>query len=114
MSTEKQILKTLDSFCRLWYTYFVKKLIPIICIIVASISLATAVVGLILICAAISAEKLAVIAMPLVITGLVLSAMSVGVDGMFFKDKLCRIALFINLAALILSVASVAVWVSSI
>ena len=87
-----------------------KRIIPIICLICACICIAVSILGLTMISVATTVSQLAIVAIPCAIVGAVASLLSLGIDALFFKDKLCRIALFISIGALLLSAIAIIIW----
>lgn len=87
-----------------------KKLIPILSIIIAAAALVIAGIGLVVVSVAVSAKSLGLIAVPFILVGAVVSAFSAAITAMFRRDILCRIAFFIDLGAFVLSVVSVILW----
>ncbi len=88
------------------------KIIPIICLIVASLGAVIATVGIITIAVATRVSGVGVVAVPAAIIGAVLSGLSACVTAMFFRDRLCKIAFFINIAALVISAVSIIIWLT--
>lgn len=72
------------------------------------------VAGLILVCAAAAAPKIGFIAVPVALVGAFSTAVNVAFAFLFKKDVLCRIALWIDLAAGVLSVVSVIFWLAAL
>lgn len=87
-----------------------KRIIPIICLICACLCTALSILGLVMVCVATAVSQLAIVAIPCAIVGAVVSILSIGIDALFFKDKLCRAALFINISAFVISVVSIIIW----
>ena len=72
--------------------------------------MATADVGLVTIVLSMRVSALKLIAIPVAIIGTVISTLSVAVTALFLRDKLCKIAFFINLASLLVSIVSIIIW----
>lgn len=90
------------------------KIIPIISIIVAGLGIVIAAIGIITVCIATQTPGVALVAVPVAITGMVLSAVSTAFTLLFFRDKLCKIAFFINAAALTVSIVSIVIWLAAL
>lgn len=86
------------------------KLIPIISICVAVINSIVSAIGLVTVSVATSVSQLALVAIPTAIIGAFLATVSCGVNAMFFKNKLCRIALFINIGAAVAAYTAIIIW----
>ena len=87
------------------------KIIPIICIIVAALGAVIATMGIVTVCLALKVPGVAIVAVPAAIAGGMLSGISTAVTALFFRDKLCKIAFFINATALVISIVSVTIWI---
>ena len=87
-----------------------KKIIPILSLIISAVALVISVIGLIAISVAAGAKGLGVLAVPAILVGAVVSALSAAMTFMFRRDVLCRIAFFINVGAFVLSGISVIIW----
>ena len=87
------------------------KIIPIICIIVAALGAVIATMGIITVCIALQVPSVALVAVPAAIAGGLLSGASTAITAILFRDKLCKIAFFINAVALIVSIVSVTIWI---
>ncbi len=59
---------------------------------------------------ALDVSQVWLVAAPAAVVALVVSLVSVGFDAFFWKSKLCRAALFVNVAAFALSGASTVMW----
>ncbi len=90
-----------------------KKIIPVLSLIISVAALSIAVIGLVTICVSVSARGLDVLAVPVILVGAVISSLSSVTCFMFRRDMLCRIAFFIGLGAFIVSAVSVIVWLSA-
>lgn len=90
------------------------KIIPIISIIVSALCISAAATALALICVAVRVPQFKLVAVPTAIVGAVGSLLSVGFNVLFRKSRLCRIALYICLAATALSVSSIVVWLCAL
>lgn len=101
---------TLDIGGILWYTTVMKKIIPFLSLIIAAIVLVISGMGLVAVCIAVNTRAVALLAIPTVITGTVLAALCTPLSYMFRRDILCRIAFFIDLAALVIGAAGIVVW----
>lgn len=88
----------------------VNKIIPVICIIAAALCVVLSSAALILMCATLKATSIAVVSSPFAIFSLCFSALSVTFCFMFKKDRLCRVALIVNIISLALSAAAVIIW----
>lgn len=91
-----------------------KKIIPVISLCVAILTAAVSIIGVITISVAVSVKAIALIAIPVVIVGLVMSLLSVPINFIFKKDRLCFIAMTINSASLVLSIAATVVWLAAV
>lgn len=91
-----------------------KRLIPILSIIVAAAALVTAMIGLITVCISVTVAALGLFAVPVALVGAWVSAVSTVITAFFRRDKLCRIAFFIDLGALLISVVSITVWLTAL
>ena len=90
------------------------KIIPIICIIVAALGAVVVTMCIITVCIALQVPAVGIVAVPTAIAGGVLSALSTAVTALFFRDKLCRIAFFINATALVVSIISIVIWLAAL
>ena len=90
------------------------KIIPIISIIVSALCISAAALALVLVCVAVNVPQFKLISVPTAIVSDVASILSVGFNLLFRKSKLCRIALYICLVAVALSVASIVVWLCAL
>ena len=88
------------------------KIIPILCISVACMTAVLAVMALIAVCASITTNFAVLVSVPAAIISFVLSTVNTAFAFLFKKDILCRIAFFIDLAAFVLSVVSVIIWLA--
>lgn len=87
-----------------------KKIIPIITICVAVMTALISVIGLITVCLATAVDQVGIFAVPVAIIGAVAAALSAPISYVFRKDRLCKCAFFIHIAALVLSAVSIIVW----
>lgn len=90
------------------------KIIPILSLIFSALCALAAVLGIILCCVAVSVPQFKLVAVPTAIVGAVCSALGTGLNILFRKSKLCRIALYIDACALALSAAAIIVWLCAI
>ena len=91
-----------------------KKIIPVISIILAVIIAALSVTALIAVCAAMKVDFARLAAVPTVILCFVFSAVNAVFAFLFKKDILCRIAFFIDIGAFALSTVSLCLWLFAI
>lgn len=89
-----------------------KKLIPILTIICASITAIVAAVGVITVSIATRVSRMTLVAVPVAIVALVLSLLGGALAFLFRKDVLCKISLLIYLAAFIVSAIAVIIWLA--
>lgn len=90
------------------------KIIPIISICVAALDAVIAVIGLVSVAVSTAVVQLALVAIPTAIVGAVVAVLSIGINALFLRDKLCRIAFFINVGATVVSLASVIIWLTAL
>lgn len=84
-----------------------KKIVPVIMLILSSLALVASIMALVFLCGAFSTPLLAIIGMPLGIGTLILSAVCALLDFLFKKDILCKIALGISLTAFAATAAAI-------
>ena len=82
--------------------------------IVAALGLTVAAAGIVTVSISVRVSSLAIIAVPTAIIGAVVSGLSVAVTALFLRDKLCKIAFFINIGALSISVVSIIIWLAAL
>ena len=87
-----------------------KKLIPILSLCVAAVTICIALAGIVTMSIAAKVNQVGFVAVPVAIVGGVLAAIGAPIDYMFKRDKLCLIAFYIQLCAFIISAVSVAIW----
>lgn len=95
----------------LYYNRSVNKIVPVLCLISALVSAAAATLGLVTVGVTTAVSALAVVSVPTAIIGTVLSATAAAFGFLFRRDRLCRIALYISLGALGVSVVSIIIWI---
>lgn len=91
-----------------------KKIVPILALCYSILVFALSLAGIITISIATKVSQISIFAIPTVIFGAVISMISTAFIYILRNDKLCRIAFFINVAALVLSVASIFVWLCAL
>ncbi|MCM1367779.1 MAG: hypothetical protein NC184_03095 [Roseburia sp.] len=91
-----------------------KKIIPILSICIAALNAAVSAVGLLTVCVATAVPQLALVALPFAIAGAVSSLLSCGVNALFVRDRLCRIALFIDIGATVAAFTAITVWLAAL
>ena len=99
----------LDRFKKTCYTYIMSKIVPVITLLLAAMTLLLNIAALI--CASISpaVPSVAVVAVPASIAGLVAACLFTPFAYMFKKDILCKISMYMDLVSLFLAIAAVSV-----
>ena len=87
-----------------------RKIIPVLSIVFSALCATVAVIGLIMCCAALGVPQFTLVAVPTAIVGTVAASLGAGLNILFRKSRLCRIALFICICALAVSAAAVVIW----
>lgn len=88
-----------------------KKIVPIILLVLAAFFLLVGGAGLIaMIAAAKAMPEISIIAVPFILIALVGSMLTVALSVYFKKDILCRIAIFVGGAAFLLSLVGLIIW----
>lgn len=82
------------------------KIVPILSLIAAAAIVMISVLALITSYLSVAVPQMTVVAAPTTIIGITASALSVGLTAFFLRSKLCRIAFFIDVSALIISTAA--------
>lgn len=87
-----------------------KKLLPIYILASSILIFAISAIGLICMIATVYTHPVEIVAVPVSIVALVLSAFTLSFAVLFKRDKLCLISVFVCTAALLTSIVSVVVW----